>query len=209
MDGSISKSLLWLPASSGGRQRGVHQPDISSASNEDQQSYSEWVHETMSGDLAPSLCDEFHAWEPQGDESRVRRARKSRAASSHPKPKSSSPAPDTSSISQTLVDQIQAFACVCAEAGDVPMTMPMSTGMSKAERKFVHHEARRLGLSTISKGQGKSRHCVLLGPNTGCAPTQETMLSVVGCSDVMSGHESLPNALAMPEPEPEQARRYG
>lgn len=207
MDDSISKSLLWLPASSSGRQRGVHQPDSSSPNNEDQQSYSEWVHETMSGDLAPSLCDEFHAWQQQGDESRVRRAHKSRAASSHPKPKSSGPAPDRSSISQTLVDQIQAFACVCAEAGNAPMSMPMSTGMSKAERKFVHHEARRLGLSTISKGQGKSRHCVLLGPNTGCAPTQETMRSGVGSSYVMPhGHETVPNAPAMPEPEPEQAR---
>lgn len=210
---SISQGLLWRPDSSNGRRPGVQSPASSELINEDQQSYSEWVHETMSGELAPSACDEFHAWQPQGDvnHGRNRRSRHSRAASSKPKAQPRQRVPDANSISQATVDQIRAFACACAEDSDVPMSMPMRTGMSKADRQFVHQEARRLGLSSVSKGQGKSRHCVLFGPVTDRATRRERTPSGAGCADMVACHKTMPDAsegpgaAEGPEPEPEQA----
>jgi len=83
------------------------------------------------------------------------------------------------------------------------MRMRMPMGMSKAERQFVHEEARRLGLSSVSKGQGKSRHCVLLRQHVvleadRCAQRQETALASFSTQGVLE-----PELEPEPEPEPE------
>lgn len=185
---SSSKGLVWLPDSSSAKRPDANQTSTQIVGHE--QSYCEWVQETMSGDLAPPACDEFCALEPRGgaghrmstevidatrtthQHGRKRRSRKSRAASSRPKPNSVEQVAHKSSLPQTIVDRIHSFARACEDAC-APMSMPMPMGMQKVERQLVHQEAKRLGLSTISKGQGKSRHCVLLGQQSARARKNE------------------------------------
>ena len=95
-----------------------------------------------------------------------------------------------------LVDMVHAFARAVRD-GVGPTSFSTPTGLTNAQRRLIHVEAKRVGLASQSKGDGKSRHVVLYGGQDDLA----------ALSDRVSQEEAVALAgLAVTEPEfPEPA----
>jgi hypothetical protein len=206
--------------------------DQVSRSTDEQQSYGDWVADTMSDSVRihpePSGDFAYHTIgrrkRGSGKQSHERRGHERKGNRRQTGAGAALPCEQTT---EKLSQMVRAFALASESenganvgGGEIneemigsmrgdpapapeAMRMRMPMGMSKAERQFVHEEARRLGLSSVSKGQGKSRHCVLLRQHVvleadRCAQRQETALASFSTQGVLE-----PELEPEPEPEPE------